>query len=64
MTKGAPQTMTAIKIGVCRFKNPEIAARVALNKLAFAATVNREGMTDAEKAEALRAFFAVSQAKA
>jgi hypothetical protein len=47
-----------IAVGACRFRDRAIAARVAQNKATFAAAVNREGMTDAEKADAFSAFFA------
>lgn len=45
------------KVGTARFQSKAIAERVTLNKIAFAATVNRENQTQDEKAEAFRAFF-------
>ena len=40
------------------FRSKEIADKVAASKAIFAATVNRENMTDDERREAFTAFFA------
>lgn len=45
-------------VGCGRFLNPVVAAKVATNKLTFAAAVNREDMTEAEREKAFDSFFA------
>lgn len=49
--------MTIIKLGACKFRDPKIAEKVAANHTEFAATVNRDGMTEAERKAAFAAFF-------
>lgn len=46
------------KVGCGRFLDKAVAEKVVANKLAFAAAVNREGMTAADRDAALDAFFA------
>jgi len=55
MTEKKPKP---IKVGACRFRDPAVAAKVEANHAAFAATVNREGMTADERRTAFAAFFA------
>lgn len=52
---------TVYKIGAARFLDRKIAEKVAGNKVVFAMTVNREGMTDAEREAAFKAFFATRE---
>ena len=53
-------TAKTIKIGSCKFRDPKIAEKVAANHTAFAATVNRDGMTEDERKAAFAAFFQLS----
>ncbi|CAB4164971.1 hypothetical protein UFOVP833_12 [uncultured Caudovirales phage] len=49
---------TTYKVGTARFASQAVAAKVATNKAIFAATVNREGMTDEDRKDAFTSFFA------
>ncbi len=51
-------TRTTYKVGAARFVSRDNADKAAATKAAFAVAVNREGMSEAEKAEALASFFA------
>lgn len=56
MTAAKPKPET-YAVGACRFKDKAIAEQAAANRATFAASVNREGMTDEDRAAAFVAFF-------